>query len=85
MCKFLSQLPLHCKFLLVLLACIFIPSTGDVVATWAVSPAVPVHVNSIRWSNIVSVLYCVTQGILLIFSLMYLYVDKQSVRCDLVL
>lgn len=46
-CKFLSRLPLYCKSLCVLLACIFILSTGDAIATQAVSPAVPVHVNSI--------------------------------------
>lgn len=38
---------LRYKFFLVLLACIFILSTGDVIATQAVSPAVPVRVNSI--------------------------------------
>lgn len=84
MCKFLSQFCIYCKFL-VLLACVFTPSTRDVIVTWAVSPAMPVHVTNIRWSKAFSVLYSETQGILLISSLMCLYVDMQSVWRDLVL
>lgn len=46
----------YCQFFLGFLACIFIPSTGDVIATWAVSPTLPMLVNNKWWSNIVSVL-----------------------------
>lgn len=71
--------PFGCRSLLLLLACIFVPSTRDEIAGLTAQVAVPMHVNSIWWSNIVSVLYFVTQRFLLVSSLMCLRVDMQSV------